>query len=97
MTKTNIWEKIYEDIPLEKIPWRSAPATWFYEFVDGGTIPANAVLELGCGTGEKAIYLAKRGFDVVGIDISQTAIKHARKTTRIEGIEGIKKKILRRC
>jgi len=35
-------------------------------------------LELGCGTGTNAIYLAKKGFDVTAVDISQLAIKKAR-------------------
>jgi len=34
-------------------------------------------LELGCGTGTNAIYLAKKGFDVTAVDISQLAIKKA--------------------
>lgn len=87
MVKRNVWEKIYKEIPLEKIPWRSAPVTWFYELVDDGTIPVGTALELGCGTGEKAIYLAKRGFRVTGVDISQTAIKHARKLAKGEKVE----------
>lgn len=87
MVKRNVWEKIYKDIPLKKIPWRSAPATWFYRLVDNETIQAGKALELGCGTGEKAVYLAKRGFKVAAVDISQTVIKHARKLARKEGVK----------
>jgi len=82
VVKRNVWEKIYKDIPLEKIPWRAAPAAWFYKLVGGGTIPIGAALELGCGTGEKVIYLDSKGFKVIGVDISQTAIKHARKLAK---------------
>jgi 2-polyprenyl-3-methyl-5-hydroxy-6-metoxy-1,4-benzoquinol methylase len=35
------------------------------------------ILELGCGAGDVSIKLAQRGFDVVGIDFSITAIKWA--------------------
>lgn len=38
-----------------------------------------AVLEIGCGTGPAACYLARRGFDVDGIDIVPVAIEMARK------------------
>ena len=35
-------------------------------------------LELGCGTGDNAIWLAQQGFDVVGVDASGIAIGKAR-------------------
>lgn len=35
------------------------------------------VLDVGCGDGNNAIYLASRGFDVTGVDVSATAIKIA--------------------
>ncbi|BCY10382.1 bifunctional 2-polyprenyl-6-hydroxyphenol methylase/3-demethylubiquinol 3-O-methyltransferase UbiG [Actinoplanes sp. L3-i22] len=37
------------------------------------------VLDLGCGTGDLACTLARRGYHVTGIDISPTAIDLARK------------------
>ncbi len=33
------------------------------------------VLDLGCGTGRHAIPLAKSGFHVIGLDVSETALK----------------------
>lgn len=33
------------------------------------------VLDVGCGAGRHSIYLQKKGFDVIGIDISPLAIK----------------------
>jgi 2-polyprenyl-3-methyl-5-hydroxy-6-metoxy-1,4-benzoquinol methylase len=33
------------------------------------------VLDVGCGTGENALYLARIGFEVTGIDIVQVAIE----------------------
>jgi len=37
-----------------------------------------AVLDPGCGTGEHTIYLARRGYDVRGLDFSPRAIEQAR-------------------
>lgn len=43
------------------------------------------VLDVGCGTGENAIYISGLGHRVVGIDSSETAIKKAKgKTKRLE-------------
>ena len=35
-------------------------------------------LEVGCGTGTNAIYLAQHGFEVIGVDISPRAVENAR-------------------
>lgn len=36
------------------------------------------VLEIGCGTGASAIYLARKGYNVTAIDISSVAIEKAK-------------------
>jgi 2-polyprenyl-3-methyl-5-hydroxy-6-metoxy-1,4-benzoquinol methylase len=36
------------------------------------------ILDLGCGTGDDAIFLASEGFEVVGIDFSKVAIEKAK-------------------
>ncbi len=35
------------------------------------------VLDLGCGTGENALYLGERGHEVFGIDLAGTAVERA--------------------
>jgi len=44
------------------------------------------ILDLGCGTGRHAVYLAQRKFDVYGIDIAQEGIKIAKKWLRENGL-----------
>jgi ubiquinone/menaquinone biosynthesis C-methylase UbiE len=36
------------------------------------------ILDIGCGTGRHSIELAKRGYDVVGVDLSENQLKRAR-------------------
>ena len=39
--------------------------------------PVSPVLDVGCGTGDLALALARRGISVVGLDLSQAAINRA--------------------
>jgi cyclopropane fatty-acyl-phospholipid synthase-like methyltransferase len=47
---------------------------------------AERVIDLGCGTGENALYLAASGLDVVGVDASSEAIRQAREKASTRGI-----------
>jgi len=38
------------------------------------------ILDLGCGSGRDCIFLAKKGFSVIGIDLSPLAVKKAEKS-----------------
>ena len=44
------------------------------------------VLDGGCGYGRDCIYLAKEGFDAVGIDVSAEALRLAREWANNEGV-----------
>ena len=41
--------------------------------------PGDQVIDLGCGTGDDAVYLASRGVNVLGIDSAPEMVKIARK------------------
>src|SRR3972149_10558536 len=56
------------------------------EVVEDGVVPRGRALDIGCGTGTNAIYLAKRGFQVVGTDIAWLAIRKARQKARDAGV-----------
>jgi 2-polyprenyl-3-methyl-5-hydroxy-6-metoxy-1,4-benzoquinol methylase len=40
-------------------------------------VKAGRALDIGCGTGTNVLYLAEKGFDVCGVDISKVAIRKA--------------------
>lgn len=44
------------------------------------------VVELGCGTGVNAVYLAKQGFDVTAIDVAPTALGLAQQRATEDGV-----------
>ncbi len=48
------------------------------ELIESRAIAPGRTLEVGCGTGTNAIYLAQHGFEVVGVDISPLAVEKAR-------------------
>ncbi len=43
-------------------------------------------IELGCGTGTNAVFLASQGFEVTGVDVSPLALEQARALARQEGV-----------
>lgn len=47
------------------------------EFVTSGRIAPTRTMEIGAGTGTNALWLAERGFDVLGIDVASLAIERA--------------------
>ncbi len=50
------------------------------------TAPYGTALDLGCGTGRWSIAMAKRGWNVVGIDVVPQAIDAARRNARSAGV-----------
>ncbi len=51
---------------------------------DGGF--RGSVLDIGCGTGEHTVYLAGRGYDVLGADASPAALAMARERADARGV-----------
>src|SRR5438132_11835889 len=48
--------------------------------------PGERVLDVGCGPGRHALALARRGIDVVGVDLSDDFISLARDAAAAEGL-----------
>lgn len=48
--------------------------------------PARAI-DLGCGTGTNAVYLARHGWDVTAIDFTPRAVKKARRRIESAGVK----------
>jgi len=46
-----------------------------------------SILDIGCGTGRHAVELARRGFQVTGIDLSAGMLEQGRKRAQTVGVE----------
>jgi len=71
---TSFFDSAYAGTP----PWDiGRPQRAFVSLEEAGEIQG-PVLDVGCGTGENALYLSSRGHEVWGIDGSPTAIEKAK-------------------
>jgi SAM-dependent methyltransferase len=81
-------DDIYENMSLDEIPWNmETPPAPLVELVDSGKVQPCKAIDLGCGAGNYAIYLASRGFEVTGVDYSPTAIRIARENAKTKGVK----------
>ena len=67
-------------------PWEiGRPQAELVRLAEAGRV-VGSVLDVGCGTGENALYLAARGHAVFGVDGSETAIQRAREKAAARGL-----------
>ena len=59
-------------------PWVGGPRTELVELVKAGTLRPGRAIDLGCGVGDNAIFLARHGFEVTAIDFALSAVAKAR-------------------
>src|SRR5438046_5037539 len=50
--------------------------------------PAGPVFDIGCGTGGHTVRLARRGYDVIAMDLTIQGVKMARERCRRENLKG---------
>jgi len=78
---------IYRTMPLDRIPWNGeTPPDALVELVRSGKVRPCRAIDLGCGAGNYAIWLARMGFEVTGVDSSPAAIRIAREKAERLGI-----------
>jgi len=81
-------ERIYRDIPLDKIPWNiPTPPEILVAAVTANLARTCKVIDMGCGAGNYIIHFAKLGYDCTGVDISENAIRMARDAALAAGVD----------
>jgi SAM-dependent methyltransferase len=72
----DVWYRFGTPTWVEHSPWaEQAPSDLVKLFASGELLPGRAI-DLGCGEGDNAIFLAQHGFQVTGI------ASRARRSTR---------------
>jgi ubiquinone/menaquinone biosynthesis C-methylase UbiE len=82
-----VWEEYFRARDLARYPLEDFirfMAVRYFGAPDRGQVK---VLDAGCGTGAHVWFLAREGFDVSGIDGSETAIQKARRRLDAEGLK----------
>lgn len=69
----NAWDRRYAD---SEFVWTVHPNRFLVEEATG--LAAGRALDLACGEGRNAVWLAQRGWQVTGVDFSQTGLDKAR-------------------
>ena len=75
------WEKHYGE--RDRI-WSGRVNVQFADVV--ADLPPGRALDLGCGEGADSVWLAHRGWDVVAVDISETALGRAKEAAGTRGV-----------
>ncbi|MFH2005630.1 MAG: class I SAM-dependent methyltransferase [bacterium] len=86
MSLKDTMDGIYREWELDAIPWNTeTPPAVLVELVESGWVQPCAAVDLGCGAGNYAVWLAGRGFAVTGLDLSPAAVELARRLAERKG------------
>lgn len=78
------WNERYEK---GDIPWETGqPSSELKRILAQVPIRPCRALELGCGTGASAAWLAQQGFEITAVDLSPQAIERARQRADAAGV-----------
>ena len=75
------WERYLTDLAKDPEHGPSAFAGWVADRLEPGT----TVIEIGSGTGQDAVLLGRRGFEVRAFDYARTSLRPARREARRHG------------
>jgi SAM-dependent methyltransferase len=83
--ESNSYQRFLERYESERVPWDDyAPPPEITALTKG--LPPGRALDLGCGYGRAAIYLAQSGWSVDGVDFIPQAIREARRRAMVAGV-----------
>jgi len=83
------WDGIYKNYQKGGDAWATLQEELLpslIDFVGKSEFDRKVVLDIGCGTGKYLVYLKEMGFEVEGIDSSETAVEMTKKILNEEGV-----------
>lgn len=79
--------RFHELYAAGQTPWDTGrPSPELLRVVEAGLLPGRTMLEMGCGTGTNSLELARRGYAVTAVDLTELAIERARERSRQLGV-----------
>lgn len=81
-TPQEFWDGLYDRVA--GAPWQARVNPVLAD--EAGDLPPGAALDVGCGQGGDALWLARRGWQVTAVDISGAAVQRVTDQARKEGL-----------
>ena len=83
-----VFTRLYRRAPsVESLPWHREQPPALLERAVAQRSARGRALDVGCGQGVHAVYLAQQGFSVVGLDFVPAALAAARTRAEQAGVE----------
>ena len=79
--------RFYDAIYRRGAPWEGPARTELVDLVTEGRLTPGRAVDLGCGSGANAVFLAQQGFEVTGVDFSPVALTKASALSAEAGVE----------
>ena len=77
------WDRRYTE---REFVWTEQPNRFLVQEVRG--LSPGRALDLACGEGRNAVWLAQQGWRVTGVDFSEVGLERARRLAAARGVEG---------
>lgn len=82
---SSVWEQVAPAL-FDRARWDCAPEEVGAALTLLGVDAPAAILDLACGPGRHVVELARRGYDVTGVDVSEAFLEVARAACASEGL-----------
>ncbi len=90
MSDRNVWQDFFDGHAphyMENVFTANTVAEVDFALEELGLSPGSSILDIGCGTGRHSVELARRGYRMTGVDISEGMLAEAQHAAQAAGIE----------